>query len=306
MAVPKFQQFFPPVIKSLGDGKVHTIQEINEYCINELKLSEQDCLEQIPSGYSKVNNRIAWAKTYLKKAGLIESPARTKFRLTEEGMKAYQLGAECVTLEYLQQFESFQKFHETKNDERKEIEKQIGTTTDKSPREIIDDTLKEWNASLADDLLAEILKISPYEFESLVVKLLIKMGYGSLRQNENAVTRKSNDEGIDGIVTADKLGFDAIYVQAKQWKQGTAVGRPEVQKFLGALVGQGATKGLFITTTNFSKAAREFAEKHINNTIILVDGTMLTNLMIEYNLGVSTSVTYELKRIDYDFFSEEV
>lgn len=306
MAVPKYHQFFPSVINCLGDGKIHTIQEINEYCINELKLSEQDRLEQIPSGYSRINNRIAWAKTYLKKAGLIESPARAKFQLTEEGRKAYLLGAECVTLEYLQQFESFQRFHEMKNGEEKEPEKQIEITTDKSPREIIDDTLKEWNASLADDLLAEVLKISPYEFESLVVKLLIKMGYGSLRQNENAVTRKSNDEGIDGIVTADKLGFDAIYVQAKQWKQGTVVGRPEIQKFLGALVGQGATKGLFITTTNFSKAAQEFAEKHINNTIILVDGTMLTNLMIEYNLGVSTSVTYELKRIDYDFFSEEV
>ena len=169
---------------------------------------------------------------------------------------------------------------------------------------MIDSAVKQLKASLADDLLDEVLKISPYSFEKLVVELLFKMGYGKPKDNPDAVTQKSGDEGIDGIVSADKFGFDAIYIQAKQWKKDTTIGRPEIQKFLGALAGQGATKGIFITTAQFSKEAIAFANKQLHSKIILVNGNELAELMIEYNLGVSTQKTYEVKRIDTDYFNE--
>ena len=154
--------------------------------------------------------------------------------------------------------------------------------------------------------MTEIMKISPYEFESLVVKLLIKMGYGNMQSVDKILTKKSNDEGIDGIVTQDKLGFDSIYIQAKQWKQDSIVGRPEIQKFLGALAGQGATRGLFITTSRFSSEAISYVNKQLNHKIVLVDGKTLTSFMIRYNLGVSVYKTYDLKRIDMDFFNEDI
>lgn len=169
---------------------------------------------------------------------------------------------------------------------------------------MLDTAVKKLNASLADDLLDEIMKINPYSFEKLVVDLLFKMGYGKPKDNPDAVTQKSGDEGIDGIVSADKFGFDSIYIQAKQWKTDSTVSRPEIQKFLGALAGQGATKGIFITTAQFSKEAKAFANKQLHSKIILVDGQELAELMIEYNLGVSTNRVYEVKRIDTDYFNE--
>ena len=169
---------------------------------------------------------------------------------------------------------------------------------------MLDSAVKKLNASLADDILEEIMKISPYSFEKLVVDLLFKMGYGKAKDNPDAVTQKSGDEGIDGIVSADKFGFDAIYIQAKQWKTDSTVSRPEIQKFLGALAGQGATKGIFITTAQFSKEAKAFANKQLHSKIILVDGQELAALMIEYNLGVSINRVYEVKRIDTDYFNE--
>ena len=160
---------------------------------------------------------------------------------------------------------------------------QTDVVKSESPQERMESALKELDNGLSDDLMEEIIKISSYEFERLVVKLLIKMGYGTMEQNKDAVTRRSNDEGIDGIVSADKFGFDSIYIQAKQWKPDSVVGRPEIQKFLGALAGQGATKGIFITTAQFSKEALDFAKKQLHSKIILVDGKQLTKLMIDYD-----------------------
>jgi restriction system protein len=179
-------------------------------------------------------------------------------------------------------------------------------TDQNSPQERIESALNELNEELAGDLMTEIMKMTPYEFERLVVKLLIKMGYGKPEENKDAVTAKSGDEGIDGIVSSDKFGFDSIYIQAKQWKNDSTVGRPEIQKFLGALAGQGATKGIFITTAKFSKEAEAFAAKQLHSKIVLVDGERLTKLMIEFDLGVSTVHAYLVKRIDSDFFSDDV
>lgn len=295
----------PSFIRCLGDGEVHTSKEIIEFCADELKLSDADRAETLSSGQRTLNNRVGWARTYLKKAGLIQSPKRGSFCLTDEGQKAFQKGADCVTLDYLKQYASFCAFFgklyvkTNKADDDTDVQSQ-------SPQEQIEDALNELNEELASDLMTEIMKISPYEFERLVVKLLIKMGYGKPEENKEAVTVKSGDEGIDGVVSSDKFGFDSIYIQAKQWKTDNTVGRPEIQKFLGALAGQGASKGIFITTARFSKEAEDYAAKQLHSKIILVDGERLTKLMIEYDLGVSTVHAYLIKRIDSDFFSDDV
>lgn len=305
MAVPKFYELMPAIINCLGDGKIHTLKELTAYCADLFKLSDDDKAEVISSGQNRLHNRVGWAKTYMMKAGLIESPQRAHFKLAELGEKAFKQGSECVTLEYLNQFESFKDFqgHSLHGDEN---EQQISSNSE-SPQERIESALKELNDELVEDLMSEIMKISPYDFERLVVKLLIAMGYGTMEENKDAVTPKSGDEGIDGIVSADKFGFDCIYIQAKQWKKDNLVSRPEIQKFIGALATtQGATKGIFITTSDFTKGAAEIVAKQTQNKIVLINGKQLAKLMIEYNLGVSTLATYRVKRIDSDFFNEDI
>ncbi len=302
MAVPKYDELLPSIIRCLGDNNIHSLKELTDYCAKEFHLTDEDRAETISSGQNRLHNRVGWAKSYLKKAGLIESPKRAHFCLTDEGRKALQNDPNCVNLEYLSQYESFNEFLGKTNHH----ETTACTIKNDSPQEQIENALEELNVELAEDLMTEIMKMSPYEFERLVVKLLIEMGYGTMEENKEAVTSKSHDEGIDGIVSADKFGFDSIYIQAKQWQTDSVVSRPEIQKFLGALAGQGATKGIFITTAQFSKEAVNFASKQLHSKIVLVNGKQLAKLMIDYNLGVSTVATYKVKRIDSDFFNEDV
>lgn len=304
MPVPKYYEFFPYVLKCLSDKKNHSMKEIAEYCANCAKLTEEDKRETISSGMPVYTNRVGWARTYLSKAGLVERVARSVYHLTPLGEQAVAYGADKIDLDYLRQFDSFNEFSNSKNTV-KDKENAV-TDKDESPQEQIDSSIRKINSSLQDDLMSEVLKMSPYDFENLIVRLLIKMGYGTLKQNEDAVTKKSGDEGIDGIVSADKFGFDSIYIQAKKWQTSSTVGRPEIQKFLGALAGQGATKGIFITTAHFSKEAIDFANKQLHQKIVLVDGDQLSKLMIEYDLGVSVVETYVVKRIDYDYFNNEM
>lgn len=304
MPVPKYYQFFPSILDCLADGKEHNLKEVAEYCANKFNLSDEDKREALPSGQPTYLNRVGWARTYLKKAGLIDRTSRSVYVITDLGEEAVKNGSSNVDLEYLRRFDSFNEFSNPKStqpDNCVDINKK-----EESPQEQLELSIREINSSLCDSLMSELLKMSPYDFENLIVRLLIKMGYGTLKQNETAVTPKSGDEGIDGIVSADKFGFDSIYIQAKKWRSDTTVGRPEIQKFLGALAGQGATKGIFITTAHFSKEAIAFAEKQLHQKIVLVDGNQLTELMIEYNLGVSVVETYVVKRVDYDFFNDEL
>lgn len=235
----------------------------------------------------------------MKKAGLIESTSRAKFILTSEGKKVIQNGTDQVTLEFLKKYDSFYDFFHSNSSKKKKRIELDENKSEQSPKEMIDSAMKQINSAVADCLMQEILKMEWYDFEKLVVKLLSAMGYG-----EPVTTKKSGDDGIDGLIKADKFGFDTIYVQAKQWQLDSTITRPDIQKFLGALVGQGASKGLFITTARFSKEAILFTQRHLQQKIILVDGNKLTKLMIEYNLGVSIESTLQIKRIDYDFFSE--
>ena len=310
MAVPKFDKFLPCILKVLEDGKPYRLKEVSTKCADALKISEEDRKVLLPSKRQTVlANRVAWAKTYLKKAGLVDSLQHGFVMLTEAGKAVLADNPDKVTISDLETIPSFHEFHTMANTNSTAVTippPKAETSETKSPQEMLDEAMEQMNATLADDLMTEIMKLDWSEFEQLVVQLLIKMGYGSLQLNQDAVTKKTNDEGIDGVVTADKLGFDSIYVQAKQWKASSTVSRPEIQQFLGALAGQGATKGIFITTAKFSTGAVDFAKKQMTAKIVFIDGERLAKLMIEYNLGVTTTQTYEVKRVDSDFFNEDV
>ena len=300
MAVPKYHEFFPVILTFLGDGQQHTLKEIRSYCSDFFNLSGEDRIAATQSGHNLVFDRIGWAKAYLKKAGLIDIPVRATCMITELGKQTLEKGADCLTLEYVHQLQ------EKKSDMLPAPAQETVFTPDaQSPMEAIDYAMAQLKSELADDLLAEISKMNEYDFEKLVVDLLVKIGYGKPEQNSDAVTKKSGDEGVDGIVKADRLGFDAGYVQAKKWKESSYIGRPEVQKFLGALVGQGATKGLFITTGQFTSGATDFVKKQLNHKIVLIDGKQLAELMIEYGLGVTTVDTLKIQRVDTDYFSAD-
>ena len=310
MPIPKYYEFFAPVMECLKDGTPRSSKETLEYCAAYYKLSTEERSEKLQSGQSILSNRVGWARTYLSKAGLIKKINRGVYTITDEGKKAIADGCDKINYEYLTQYPAFAEFVFGKELDKKD--RQIITSqstpmsSEQSPVEMLEDAAAQLNANLSEELLGELMKISPYDFEEIVVKLLIKMGYGTLEENKDAVTQKSGDEGIDGIVSADKFGFDSIYIQAKQWKPESVVGRPEIQKFLGALAGQGASKGIFITTAQFTKEAIAFAAKQLHSKIVLVDGKQLAKLMIEYDLGVSTVATYKVKRIDSGFFNEDV
>lgn len=302
MSVPKYNEMFGVFLKALADGGIHDIKEIRQYVINELGLTAADLEEVLPSGKQTVfKNRLGWARTYLKKAGLITSPSRAHFVLSDDG-KAALPDADRIDNAYLERYESYRQF--VSIDSKTDVNTINQTRTeDQSPLERIEKSFKEINDSLAGDLMDEVMKLTPTDFEKLVVELLLKMGYGSEIEGAGFVTSKTNDGGIDGIIKEDQLGFSSIYIQAKQWATDRTVDRTEIQKFAGALQGQQASKGLFITTASFTSGAKEYVSGLYGSKIVLVDGNHLTRLMIKYNLGVSDETTYVIKKIDTDYFN---
>lgn len=303
MAVPKFFEFFEFFLRALKDGEIHSAKEVRTVLASEMNISEQDLMEMLPSGkQSTFNNRVMWARTYLNKAGLIETPLRGKYRITDAGLAALQSG-EPIDLKYLERSESFKEFHTSNGKVPTETEE---TEKNESPMEMLDSAFEQVKSSLASELMDEVMKLTPAEFEKLVVVLLLRMGYGNGIEKAGFVTQQSKDGGIDGIIKEDQLGFSSIYIQAKQWAVDQTVGTPEIQKFVGALQGKQAQKGLFITTAHFSNGAVNYAENLLGAKVVLVDGRALTNLMIKHNVGVSVEHVYEVKKIDGDFFLDEL
>lgn len=301
MSIPKYHEMYLPFLTSLKDGERHSIKEIKEIVAAAMSITMEERKELLPSGKQAIlDNRIGWTRTYLKKAGLISSPKRGVFLITKEGSSLLDENPPVINDELLMRYDSFRLFKRPSAEEGKAS---TLDTMEDTPQDILDSAFRVINANLAEDLLSEIMKQSPSFFEALVVKLLEKMGYGGALKDAGTVIGQSGDEGIDGIIREDKLGFNVIYIQAKQWGLDRSIGRPEIQKFVGALAGQGAQKGLFITTAQFTKEALSYANKQHTTKIVLVDGTALTKLMIEYDLGVSTETVYEVKRIDIDFFN---
>lgn len=302
MAVPKFFEFFEGFLQAIEDGELHSAKEVREIIAQEMNISDSDRAIMLPSGkQSTFDNRVAWARTYLDKAGLVETPARGKYRITESGLAALASG-EKIDLKYLERNKDFKDFHSV----TKPLTEAVNEEKNESPMEVLDSAFQQVNATLASQLMDEIMKLSPTEFERLVVKLLLRMGYGSGIDNAGMVTQQSNDGGIDGIIKEDQLGFSHIYIQAKQWATDQTVSKPEIQKFVGALQGQQAQKGLFITSAKFTKGAMDYVNNLLGAKVVLVDGATLTRLMIKHNVGVSVEEVYEIKKIDSDFFSDEI
>jgi len=305
MSIPDFQSIMLPLMQLASDGKEHSFRDSVEYLAKFFNLSDDDRKELLPSGQQPTfDNRVGWTKTHLMKAGLLESPRRAIFQITLRGKEVLSKNLSEINSKFLKQFPEYIKFAGANTSvETSSLPSQDNLTEQITPEEALASVYQKLKLSLAQDLLMLVKDCTPDFFERLVVKLLVKMGYGGSIQDAGKAIGKSGDEGIDGIIKEDRLGLDAIYIQAKKW-EGT-VGRPEIQKFVGALAGQGAKKGVFITTSSFSREAQEYAKNMKDTKIVLLDGEQLTQFMIDYNLGVSIISLYEVKKIDSDFFIDE-
>jgi restriction system protein len=307
MAIPDFQSIMLPVLDCLKSGEVVNAREIRVDIANHFSLSEEDIQQRLPSGKQTViNNRVGWAITYMKKAGLLDSAGKAQYQITDEGKSVLVTHPERIDVKYLKQLsDEFKEFHQAKPTDK--IQEQglanIAFNTD-TPDEILEKSYTEINVNLASELLQMVREQSPQSFESTVVDLLLAMGYGGWSDQAGQVTQYSADGGIDGIINEDPLGLEIIYLQAKRYKEGNTVGRPDVQAFVGALEMKRARKGVFITTSSFTREALEYVSL-IDKKVILIGGQQLAEYMVQYNLGVSIKKSYQLKAIDSDYFNED-
>lgn len=305
MSIPDFQTTMLPLLTFANDNNEHSLRESIEHLANHFNLTPVERQELLPSGSQAIfDNRVGWAKMHLLKAGLLESPRRSIFKITARGHQILTQNLHQINIGILRQFPEYLEFIRPNNNSGtinnttiEQIENSQAT-----PEEILESSYQKIHSSLAQDLLLKIKASPPAFFEKVVVELLVKMGYGGSLKDAGKATRLTNDEGIDGIIKEDKLGLDFIYIQAKRW-DNQSVGRPDIQSFVGALDGQRANKGIFITTSRFAETATAYV-KTISKKVILMDGEQLANYMIEYGLGVSSFATYELKKIDNDYFEE--
>jgi restriction system protein len=302
MTIPDFQTIMLPFLQFSSDGKSHTFVEATDVLAKKFKLTPDEIDTLIPSGQQRFANRVGWAKTHLKKAGLIDYPQRGQFQITQRGNDVLKENPITIDMKFLLQFPEFKEFRKIQhaNTNKEKVNEPINQLP---PEEIIDVAYQEIRAKLADDLLEFVLKCSPAFFQKLVVELLVSMGYGGSQENAAQVVGKSGDEGIDGIIAEDKLGLDSIYIQAKRYQRDAKIGSHSIRDFIGALQGCKATKGVFLTTSDFTKDAVDFVSK-VQSRVVLIDGQKLANLMIDYGIGVSTRKNYEIKQLDTDYFGE--
>ena len=309
MAIPDYQALMLPVLRLAAKGE-QRVADVADHVANEFGLSAEEKETLLPSGRQRVlNNRIHWAKFYMSKAGLITSPARGRFVATEEGRKLLATNPDQINVASLMKWPSFQEFYKAEKAPASDsadvvLEAKEPKSNTVTPEEQIETAYQAVQSVLRTDLLDRIAQNSPSFFEQLIVDLLVAMGYGGSRKDAASQLGGSGDGGVDGVINEDRLGLDRVYVQAKRYGKGNVVGRPDVQGFVGSLVGLGAQKGVFVTTSTFSPQAREFVQ-HLSQRVILIDGQSLADLMIEHGVGVRTSKAIEFKRLDEDFFSED-
>jgi len=304
MATPDFQSFFYPVLKYSSEHDEISLKEIREFLTQYFSLTDEDKAERIPSGaQTKFDNRIYWTKSYFSKAKLIEKTKHSHFKITDRGRSFLKNFSDNISINDLKTIEEFRDFNEGTTSSDKQTTSIKTAIENQTPLEKLEESYQFIKRELASELLEKIRSNTWQFFEDLVIDLMVKMGYGGSRNKADESIKRTNDEGIDGIINEDKLGLDVIYLQAKMWKEETSIGRPEIQKFVGALHGQRAKKGVFITTSCFAKTAIEYV-KSIDPKVILIDGETLTNLMIEHNVGVTGIETYQIKKIDLDYFEQ--
>lgn len=298
--IPKFHELFLPLLKYLGDGKKHSLNEAKEYLENYFHLSDEEKNKLLPSGKQTVlRNRLGWAKTYLNKARLIDIPQRGYIMITKKGIEVLKEKPDKIDVEYLKKFPEFVGFINGIN----HSPKHHGSHESDSPEEVINQKVEEINSVIKDELFDKVINSSPQFFEKLVLDLVVSMGYGGSFEEVSQLLGKSGDEGVDGVIKQDVLGLDNIYLQAKRWKEGS-VGRPVIQSFVGALHGKGAKKGIFITTSTFTKGAREYAKSLKDMSIILIDRDQLLSYMLKYNIGVEEKETIKIKKVNDDYFED--
>ncbi|HRR40005.1 MAG TPA: restriction endonuclease [Syntrophales bacterium] len=309
MAIPDYQSLMLPLLRfAAKKGTETSTSEAVEALAAELGLSDEDLKEILPSGIqSTFVNRVGWASTYMKKAGLLEATRRGFYRITDRGRDLLKKQPEAINVKLLKQYPEFLEFQRLKGTRGGDKATEPKGTSDLSaitPSEALESAYENLRDELAGELLGRLKKISPSFFERVVVELLVKMGYGGSRADAGKAIGRSGDGGVDGIIKEDKLGLDVVYIQAKRW-DNNPVGRPDVMQFAGALQAQRATKGIFITTSRFTDDARSYVSQ-IGSKIVLIDGEQLTNLMIEYDVGVSTVSLYPVKKVDGDYFEENI
>lgn len=300
MSVPGYQEFMFPILKCLYDGKLYHKKEICAKMIEVFNFTQEQIDEILPSQTQPTYvNRAGWAITYMKKAGLIDSPVRAHYVITAEGKSVVENNVTTLDTKYLKRYPAFVEFLKLSHEESAKVDM---STDEETPYEKIISYNAVIKKSICDDLLRKILEQSPYFFEQLVVDLLVSMGYGGNIEDAGKATKKSGDEGIDGLIKEDKLGLDTIYIQAKRYKKDNLVGRPAIQQFIGALQLKGARKGIFITTSDFTKEAVEAVSYSTTVSIVLINGLKLVDLMYEHNIGVGVERIIQIKKIDNDYF----
>jgi restriction system protein len=304
MAVPDYESLMLPLLQGLADGKEHANRDLREALAKELGLTDADRRELLPSGKQPVfNNRLGWAKTYLEKAGLVRTIRRGVYQLTADGQALLKKEPNEVSNETLGQYESFRSFIDGPGDDvgGAPVAPVAISSSKATPQEQLESAYRELRRQTEQELLDLVLKASPAFFERLVIDLLVRMGYGGTVEDAGKALGRSGDGGIDGLIKEDPLGLDAVYIQAKRWQN--TVGRPDVQAFAGSLEGERARKGVFITTSSFTKEAREYVAR-IDKRIVLIDGVQLASLMFDHGVGVAGVSVFEVKRIDSDYFDE--
>jgi restriction system protein len=304
MPIPDYQSIMLPLLKFIQDGKEYSSRDVIPNLELNFQLTEDEKRKLLPSGSQRVfQNRLAWAQAYLKMAGLTESTRRGYFRITKRGVDVLRSSPSKIDRTFLFQFPEFKlKIEESAKTKIVDVVNNEEQDIKETPDELIENGYQKIKTELITEILDRVKTCSPMFFEKLVVDLLVKMGYGGSKIEQSAVLGKAGDEGIDGIIKEDRLGLDVIYIQAKRWEGN--VSRPEIQKFVGALQGQKAQKGVFITTSKFTNEAIDYASK-VGTKIVLVSGNELAELMIDYSIGVSIKQQYEIKKIDSDYFIEE-
>jgi len=308
MAIPDYQTLMLPVLQLASEGE-QRVADVVDLLADRVGLTEEERQQLLPSGRQRVvHNRIHWAKFYLTKAGFLALPGRGQFSITLAGKELLAENPSRIDVSLLMKQPRFREFYRNEGNAAAgmaEVAAQVGPTdSDRTtPEEQIEAAYQTLEATLRADLLDRIAQNSPAFFEQLIVDLLVAMGYGGSHKNAAAQLGRSGDGGVDGVINEDRLGLDRVYIQAKRYTTGNAVGRPDVQAFVGSLVGFGATKGVFVTTSTFSAQARDFV-KHLPQRVVLLDGASLADLMIEHSVGVRTSRTIEFRRLDEDFFEE--
>jgi restriction system protein len=302
MPIPDFQTLMRPLLLAHADGNEHLNRDLVAQLADQFELTEEERREMLPSGGARLfDNRIGWAKSHIMQAGLLTAPRRAISIITPLGQKALLDNTERIDLRVLQGYESYLEFRNRRKTDEESTPAIEQVEDSQTPEEILENAYLQVRRQIESDLLAQIMSSPPDFLERVVVDLVVRMGYGGSRKDAGKALGRSGDEGIDGIINEDPLGLDVIYLQAKRWEG--SVGRPEIQKFAGALQGQRAKKGIFITTSSFTAEAREFASR-IETKIILIDGQLLAKLMFDHNVGVASASNYEVKKIDSDYFND--